>query len=273
MIDVADKMALALWPEGAPYALGNEREDQPVLVPYFAANQGVGKQAAVIVFPGGGYSNRADHEGEPIAQWLNALGITAFVLEYRVAPYGHPVQQTDGQRALRYVRSRAEEWNLDPGKLGVIGFSAGGHLASTVGTRFDNGNSDAADFVERFGCRPDFLMLCYPVISMGPCTHEGSRRLLLGEQPGEELIALLSNERQVTEDTPPTFLWHTADDSAVPVDNALLFAGALQRNKVPFELHVFQSGRHGLGLAADHPEAYVWPELCARWLKRREIID
>lgn len=265
-------MRIELWPEGAPYAMGNGLEDRPALTPYFVDNKG-GTTPAVVVLPGGGYHGRAAHEGEPIAQWLNTLGITAFVLDYRVAPYQHPAPLEDAKRALRYVRSQAEAWNLDPTRVGILGFSAGGHLASTAGTHYDGGDKLAADPLERCSSRPDYMVLCYPVISMGEYRHDGSRTNLLGAKPSEDEIRLLSNELQVTADTPPTFLWHTSDDPAVPVENALLFAGALSRNKVPFELHSYQTGRHGLGLAKDHPEAFTWPDLCARWLKRIGIIS
>lgn len=262
---------IELWPEGAPYSKGEELEDRPALTPYLLDGAGA-NVPAVIVLPGGGYATRAYHEGEPIAQWLNSLGLHAFVLSYRVAPYQHPAPLSDVQRALRYVRSRAEEWGIDSGRLGILGFSAGGHLASTAGTHYDAGDAAAQDPVERFSCRPDFMVLCYPVISMGEFRHDGSRTNLLGPEPSEADIRLFSNELQVTADTPPAFLWHTSDDPSVPVENALLFAGALSRCKVPFELHAFQSGSHGLGLAEEHPEAWVWPELCARWFKRRELI-
>ncbi|MCU6709700.1 alpha/beta hydrolase [Paenibacillus sp. J5C_2022] len=260
-------MKIELWPEGAPYALGNHQGDRPAITAYFAEKKG-SKQPAVVVLPGGAYHAHAPHEGEPIARWLNTLGITAFVLEYRVAPYRHPVPLMDAKRALRLIRSRAEAWDLDPTRLGVLGFSAGGHLASTVGIQYDNGDMNAIDEVDRFSCRADFMILCYPVITMGEFGHDGSRLHLLGENPTNECIQLLSSERQVAEDTPPTFLWHTSDDSAVPVENALLLAGALSRCKVPFELHSYQTGSHGLGLAESHPEARTWPDLCSRWLKR-----
>jgi acetyl esterase/lipase len=260
-------MRIELWPEGAPYAQGNDLEDRPGITPYWVQNNGE-KTPAVVVLPGGGYSHRAGHEGEPIAQWLNTLGITAFVLDYRVAPYQHPAPLADAQRALRYVRSQADAWNLDASRVGILGFSAGGHLASTAGTHYDAGNPEAEDPVERFGSRPDYMVLCYPVISLGEFRHDGSRVNLLGQAPSEENIRLLSNELQVTSDTPTTFIWHTSDDGAVPVENALLFASALSRCKVPFELHSYMTGRHGMGLAADHPEAQTWPELCARWLRR-----
>ncbi|AFC33105.1 esterase/lipase-like protein [Paenibacillus mucilaginosus 3016] len=260
-------MSLLLWPQGTPGALGEEAEDKPTLVPYLA--EGPGVKPAVIVCPGGGYARRAAHEGDPVALWLNGLGISAFVVHYRVAPYQHPHPLSDAQRAIRTVRHRAAEWNIDPARVGILGFSAGGHLASSAGTHYDAGNPESADPVERQSCRPDLLVLCYPVITFGPYTHEGSKMNLLGEGAPEELVTLMSSERQVNENTPPTFLWHTADDGAVPVENALFFASALSRSKVPFELHVYESGRHGLGLAEDHPEAHTWTQLCGTWLKKQ----
>lgn len=266
------RLKIELWTEQVPHALGNGVEDRPTITPYLAPSSQDGQPVpAVVVLPGGGYGHRAAHEGEPIALWLNSLGLHAFVLDYRVAPYKHPVPLLDAQRALRTVRARAEEWNIDVDRLGILGFSAGGHLASTAGTHYDLGDADAVDPIERESSRPDFMILCYPVITMGEYTHQGSRENLLGQQPDPALVELLSNERQVTTDTPPTFIWHTSDDGAVPVENALLFASALSREKVPFELHSFMTGRHGLGLAEEHAEAKAWPELCARWLKRMGI--
>ena len=258
---------MRLWPGDAPGARGNGDEDIPALKAYPVDAQGKG---AVIVCPGGGYGMRADHEGEPVARWLNGLGLPAFVLRYRVAPYRHPYPLADVQRAVRYVRHHAREWGIDPDKIGVLGFSAGGHLTSSVGTHYDAGKADAEDPIERQSCRPNAIIPCYPVITMKPpYTHEGSLMNLLGEHPDPALVESLSNETQVTPDTPPTFLWHTADDGAVPVENALLFASALSRNKVPFDLHIYESGRHGLGLAEEDPHVANWTEACGLWLKRQ----
>ena len=242
----------------------------PSLTPYLL--EGEGPHPAIIVVPGGGYMMRAPHEGEPIAQWLNGIGVSAVVLNYRVAPFGYPAQLEDAQRAMRLVRSHAAEWRIDPQRVGVLGFSAGGHVAATVGTHYDRGDPTASDPVERLSSRPDLLVLCYPVISMGDSTHPGSRTALLGERQNDaEMVPLLSNEQQVTADTPPTFLWHTAVDAAVPVQNSLLFASALAQHQVPFELHVFEQGPHGIGLATDYPGAGAWPSLCATWLERRRF--
>ncbi|WP_028552228.1 alpha/beta hydrolase [Paenibacillus sp. UNC451MF] len=260
-------MSMLLWPNGTPNALGEESEDKPTLVPYLV--EGSEPKAAVIVCPGGGYARRANHEGEPVAQWLNSLGISAFVVHYRVAPYRHPNPLMDAQRAIRTVRNRAKEWNIDPNRVGILGFSAGGHVAGSAGTQYDSGRSDAVDPIERESSRPDLLILCYAVISFGAYAHKGSLNNLLGESPDPSLVELMSHELQVTEDTPPTFLWHTADDASVPVENSLLFASALSRNRVPFEVHVFESGRHGLGLAAEQPGVRLWTDVCASWLQQR----
>ncbi|MFC4596638.1 alpha/beta hydrolase [Cohnella hongkongensis] len=259
-----DREWIRLWTGDAPGAQGRGDEDTPAIQAYPVQERGRG---AVIVLPGGGYGMRADHEGEPIALWLNAIGIPAFVLRYRVAPYRHPSPLTDAQRAVRYVRHHAGQWGIDPGKIAVLGFSAGGHLTVSVGTHYDGGNPDAADPIDRESCRPDAIVPCYPVVTLKrPFTHEGSLTNLLGGDPDPALVEALSCELQVTEDTPPAFIWHTADDGAVPVENALLFAGALIRNKVSCELHVYETGRHGLGLAGDEPRTATWTELCGSWL-------
>lgn len=253
-----------LWPEGAPGALGNAAEDRPRLVPYLV--EGGSRRAAVVVCPGGGYAKRAAHEGEPVARWLNGLGISAFVLHYRVAPYRHPSPLQDAQRALRLVRHRADEWQIDPNRVGILGFSAGGHLAATASTLFDDGNPDSPDPIERQSCRPTAAVLCYPVISFLQFTHLGSMRNLLGDNPTVPLRRALSAEQNVTTQTPPTFLWHTADDAGVSVVNSLLYAQALGQQGIPFALHVFPYGRHGLGLAQDDRQVGAWTALCATWL-------
>lgn len=256
---------IRLWEKDVP-GFNSEFSDQiPGIVPYLAETEQC--TSAVIVFPGGGYNHKAAHEGEPVALWLNSIGISAFVLEYRVYPYQHPYPLLDAQRAVRYVRYHAHEWKIDPNRIGVLGFSAGGHLASTVGTHFDLGNSNSNDPVERMSCRPDAMILCYPVITFGEFRHDGSMKALLGDNPSRELVDFLSNETQVTSETPPAFLWHTANDQAVPVENSLLFASALSRNKIPFELHIFPDGRHGLGLAQEHPQVSGWTGLCEKWLE------
>ncbi len=256
---------IELWPAGVPGVLGTGDEHCPAIEPYLLPGE---RNAAVIVCPGGGYGMRADHEGGPVAEWLNSLGISAFVLRYRVAPYQYPSALRDAQRALQTVRMRADEYGIDPGRLGILGFSAGGHLASATSVLYGTGEEESSDPVERESSRPDFSILCYPVISMDPeVTHQGSKTNLLGEEPPEDLVHLLSSELQVTADTPPAFLWHTADDASVPVENSLRMAAALARHGVPFDLHVYTHGRHGLGLADEEPHTRNWTVACASWLK------
>ncbi len=263
-----------LWPDGAPGALGNDDADKPSLTFYVPA-AGRAVATGVVVCPGGGYGMLAmDHEGRQIAEWLNSLGIAAFVLKYRLGPkYHHPVELGDAQRAIRLVRSRAREFGIAPDRIGIWGFSAGGHLASTAETHFDAGRADATDPVERAGSRPDFAILAYPVISMkSPFAHAGSRQNLLGDNPDPKLVELLSNETQVTAETPPTFLFHTADDPVVPVENSVLFFEAMKKAGVPGELHVFEHGPHGVGLAQTHAALSIWPTLLANWLRTRGLL-
>lgn len=264
-------MELSLWEDQAPGhdpAIPQVKPGLKLFVPGSGRARG-----AIIVCPGGGYEYIAAHEGEPIARWLNSLGLTAFVLDYRVSPYRYPVPVLDATRAVRWVRHHAAEWGIDPQKIGLLGFSAGGHLAATVGTQFDNGRPDAPDPIERAGSRPDALILCYPVISFGQYGHKGSVESLLGPTPSDTLRQSLSNELRVTAATPQTFLWHTADDDAVPVENSLMFAAALSRFGVPFALHIFPSGHHGLGLAEENPQVAVWTKLCADWLRQIGFCD
>jgi acetyl esterase/lipase len=265
---------IALWPESAPGALGAAEEDTPSLTIYLpAADQANG--AAVVICPGGGYRHLAvDHEGHEVARWLNSLGVAAFIVQYRLGPkYRHPAPLQDAQRAIRTVRARATEWGVDRSRIGILGFSAGGHLATTAGTHFDAGDSMATDLVERNDSRPDFLIAVYPVISLvSDHRHHGSRVNLVGEDAPAELVALLSNELQVTAATPPTFLVHTSDDASVPVENSLLFYQALRDAGVPAEMHIFETGRHGFGLAPENPVLREWPSLCERWLRARGIM-
>jgi acetyl esterase/lipase len=269
----ADQAKLMLWPNGAPLANGSEEADTPWLWLYPApADKATG--TAVVVCPGGGYGGLAiAHEGNEIAKRLNDWGVSAFVLKYRVAPYRHPVPMTDVQRAIRTVRSKAAEWKLDAAKIGVMGFSAGGHLASTAATHFDDGQSDAADPIDRLSCRPDFAILCYPVISFSTeYVHAGSRKNLLGDYARDSFIRSLSNELQVTERTPPTFLFHTGEDKSVPPENSILFYRALRKAGVPAELHIYERGPHGVGLAKDDPVLGTWSERLAGWLKTRGLV-
>jgi acetyl esterase/lipase len=209
-----------------------------------------------------------------VANWLNSLGMTAFVLKYRLGPrYHHPVELEDAQRSIRLVRSRAKEFGIAPDRLGIMGFSAGGHLASTAGTHFDAGNTAAADAIDRVSSRPDFLVLGYPVISFTtPYTHQGSLHNLLGDNPDPKLVESLSSELQVTPQTPPTFIFQTNADTVVPAENSVLFYLALRKNKVPAELHIFEHGPHGVGLASRDPALSMWPVLLANWLRGRGLL-
>ena len=260
-----------LWPDGAPGALGKADKDIPTLTPYWP-DPAKATGAAIVICPGGGYGGLAGHEGGHYARFLNESGIAGFVLKYRLGSggYRHPVMLQDAARAVRLVRARAGEWRLDPKHIGIMGSSAGGHLASTLVTHFDAGKPDAADPIERASSRPDLGILCYAVITMGEYTHRGSRSNLLGNDPSLELIRELSNELQVTKDTPPCFIWHTYEDSAVPVENSLQFAEALRRAGVPFDLHVYQKGPHGLGLGTRDwapDKRHPWTSDCVFWLK------
>jgi len=266
-------LPFALWPEGAPGALGGSSNDIPTLTVYLPATN-LATGAAMVICPGGGYARHARHEGEDYARWLNEQGVAGFVLHYRLgsAGYRHPAMLHDAARAVRTVRARAAEWGVDPGRVGIMGSSAGGHLAATLLTHFDTGQPDAADAIERQSSRPDLGILCYAVITFGEFTHRGSRNLLLGDAPDPALVERLSNERQVTSNTPPCFLWHTGEDKAVPVENSLQFAAALRRAGVPFALHIYERGGHGLGLGTRdwQPEArHPWTRACELWLRER----
>lgn len=263
---------ILLWENGAPGALGDADADRPTLTIYRARSP-VG--TGIVIAPGGGYGALAmDHEGRQVAALFNAMGISAFILKYRLGPrYHHPIQLGDAQRALRIVRARAEEYGVSADRIGMMGFSAGGHLTATAGTHFDAGRPDSPDRVERASSRPDFLILCYPVISFDPeIAHMGSRRNLLGEQPDPKLVELLSNELQVTPQTPATFLFHTTADAGVPVENSVRFYLALRKAKVPAEMHVFENGPHGVGLALGDPALSAWPTLLTNWLRGRGLL-
>ncbi len=263
-----------LWPNGAPGAQGSEEIDIPTLAAY-PAPEGRGVGTAVIVFPGGGYLHLSmDKEGDQIARWLNSLGVTAFVLKYRLGPkYRHPIELGDAQRAIRTVRYKAAEYRIGADRIGIMGFSAGGHLASTAGTHFDAGKPDAADAIDRTSSRPDFLVLCYPVISFGQYAHQGSKNALLGPNPDPALVENLSNELQVTPQTPPTFLFHTTTDATVPVENSVLFYLALRKAGVPAEMHIYERGPHGVGLAQTDEALSSWPARLADWLRIRGLLN
>jgi len=253
---------MPLWENSAPGALGNEDTDKPTLTFYPAYGRGT-SGTAVIVCPGGGYSGLAmNHEGRQVANWFNALGVTAFVLKYRLGPrYHHPIELGDAQQAIRKVRAQAKDFGVSPDRVGIMGFSAGGHLASTAATHFDSTS------------RPDFLILGYPVITFtGPFAHKGSVKSLLGENPDPKVLDELSNELHVTAQTPPTFLFHTSADTGVPAENSVAFYLALHKAGVPAELHVFEKGPHGVGLDLADPALGEWPTLLAKWLRGRGLL-
>ena len=265
-----------LWPEAAPGALGQQDKDIPTLTPYWP-DPAKATGAAILICPGGGYGGLAPHEGADYARFLNEYGVAGFVLKYRLGSggYRHPVMLQDAARAVRLVRDRAGEWKLDPHRIGIMGSSAGGHLASTLVTHFDAGKPDAADLVERQSSRPDLGILCYAVITLGQFTHQGSKQNLLGKDPSPELVRELSNELQVTKDTPPCFVWHTYEDSGVPVENSLQFAEALRRAGVPFDLHIYQKGPHGLGLGTrdwNPGKRHPWTRDCIFWLQAQGFV-
>jgi acetyl esterase/lipase len=229
----------------------------------------------MVILPGGGYGALASHEGRDYAQFLNREGIHGFVLKYRLGSHGyrHPSMLQDAARAVRWVRAHAAEWGVDPGRVGIMGSSAGGHLASTLLTHHDAGDPKAADPVDRLSSRPDLGVLCYAVISMGPFSHAGSRRNLLGDQPAAESIEDLSNENRVTTNTPPVFLWSLRDDAAVPIENSMAFATACRKARVPFELHLYDGKPHGIGLGAKPPgfdNPHAWTQDLLAWLKTQK---
>ncbi len=264
-----EPQTLPLWEGKAPGALGSAPEDIPTLTIYMPPVT-TGPMTAVIVAPGGGYRALSmNKEGRIPATYFNSLGIAAFVLKYRLGPkYRHPIELGDIQRAIRMVRSRAQEWHIAPDRIGVMGFSAGGHLASTASTSFDRGNATAADPIDRVSSRPDFAILGYPVISLTEAwTHQGSRTNLLGDSPDAALVRSLSTDTQVKADTPPTFLFHTNADTAVPVENSIYYYLALRKAGVPAEMHIFKDGPHGVGMPMNDPALSEWPTVLANWMK------
>jgi acetyl esterase/lipase len=268
---MASPKTILLWPNGAPGAQGDEDIDKPSLTVYLPAGPNATKTGVVVV-PGGSYEHLAmEKEGTSIAEWLNARGVAAFVLKYRLGQkYHHPVELEDAQRAIRTVRANATEYGIATDHVGMWGFSAGGHLTATAGTKFDAGNASSTDLIERQGSRPDFLILAYPVITLEePYVHHGSLKNLLGDPPDPELVRSLSAETQVTKDTPPTFLFATTDDQTVPVMNSVMFYEALVKAGIPVEMHLFQHGGHGAGLAATNPQLSVWPDLVIKWMRER----
>jgi acetyl esterase/lipase len=264
-----EPQTILLWPAGAPGALGQDDRDKPAITVYMPPTT-TGPMTAVIVAPGGSYARLSmSNEGRLPANYLNSIGVAAFVLRYRLGPaYHHPIELGDAQRAIRTVRSRAAEWHIAPDRIGIMGFSAGGHLASAASTHFDAGKPDAADPIDRASSRPDFAVLGYPVISLiEPFAHQGSKTNLLGDNPDPALARSLSSETQVTASTPPAFIYHTYADTVVPVENAVAYFMALRKAGVPAEMHVFRNGPHGTGLAQQDPALAEWPRLLANWLR------
>ena len=267
---------MLLWPEGAPGALGDAAKDKPKLIAYLP-EKAKANGAAIVICPGGGYGHLAmDHEGHQIGQWLNSIGVAGFIVDYRHRGkgYGHPAPLQDAQRAIRAVRANAKKWNVEPDRVGILGFSAGGHLASTATTHFDSGDKDADDPIEQQSCRPDFSVLCYAVIAFDEdYTHRGSQRNLIGNEADPELVKSLSNEKQVTPETPPVFLWHTTEDKGVPPQNSVHFYLACVKNKVPAELHIYEKGRHGVGLGKGIPGTENWSKACEAWMRGRGLLE
>jgi acetyl esterase/lipase len=264
-----EPQTIPLWEKAAPGALGSAAEDVPTLTISMPPNT-TGPMTAIIVAPGGGYRTLSmSKEGRIPATYLNALGVATFVLKYRLGPkYHHPIELGDMQRAIRLVRSRASEWHLDPARIGIMGFSAGGHLASTASIMFDRGNATAGDPIDRVSSRPDFAILAYPVITLTESwTHQGSKTNLLGEKPDPALARTMSTETQVTPETPPTFLFHTYADTTVPVENSVYYFLALRKAGIPAEMHIFKDGPHGVGMPMQDPALSEWPKVLANWLR------
>ena len=269
-----EPQTILLWPNGAPGAQGTDDRDKPALTIYMPPNT-TGPMTAVIIAPGGSYARLSMNlEGRAPANYFNTLGIAAFVLRYRLGPqYHHPIELGDAQRAIRTLRARANEWRLDSARIGIIGFSAGGHLAMSASTHFDAGKADASDAIDRVSSRPDFAILGYPVISLiESWTHQGSRTNLLGDKPDAALARNLSGENAVNRDTPPTFIFHTDADTVVPAENSVYYYLALRKAGVPAEMHIFEKGPHGVGLANDDAALSEWSKLLANWLRVHGIV-
>ena len=269
---VAEPQTFPLWDGPAPGALGNDETDRPTVTYYTPVYS---THTAIVVTPGGGYSFVAtNHEGRQIANWLNSIGVSVFVVKYRVGPrYHHPIELGDAQRAMRFVRAHAADFRINPDHIGLMGFSAGGHLAASVATHFDSGNPTAPDPIDRVSCRPDFLILGYPVITLfQPYAHQGSVTALLGDHPDPNLLRDLSPELHVTPQTPPTFLVTTSEDTTVPPENTMDFYRSLRKAGVPAELHIFEKGNHGFGLTAGEPNHNVWHLLLEQWLRQRGLL-
>lgn len=260
-----------LWANGAPGALGSGPADIPTVTVYLP--KGRATHTGIVVLPGGGYSHLAvDKEGTQVALWLNNLGVAAFVVTYRYKPYQHPIPFGDAKRAMRYVRSHAAEFNIAADRIGIWGFSAGGHLASTVGTHYDAGDQAGSDPIERASCRPDFMVLAYPVIGTAGWAAKGSFENLLGSNADPALIRELTSDLHVNGQTPPTFLVHATDDEIVSVENSINFYSALRKTGVPAEMHIYQNGGHGFGLASLNPTLSSWTGRLADWLRGRGLL-
>ena len=271
---IQDGQIIPLWAGTAPGQQGTDDKDIPTITVYLPRTTPVG-MSAVIVCPGGGYSGLAmNHEGRQVANFLNSQGIAAFVLKYRLGPkYHHPVELGDAQRAIRMLRAHSADWHIATDRIGIMGFSAGGHLAMSASTHFDAGQASAADPIDRVGSRPDFSVLGYPVISLvEPWTHQGSKTNLLGQDADPELAKSLSGEQAVTKETPPTFIFQTNADTTVPAENATYYYLALRKAGIPAEMHIFEKGPHGLGLAMDDPAISEWSKLLTNWLRVHAII-
>jgi acetyl esterase/lipase len=264
---------ILLWPQGAPLAQGTADTDQPRITIFLPKRQTT--RTAVVICPGGGYAHLAtDHEGRQVAGWLNNLGVVGVMLEYRLGPrYHHPAELLDAQRAIRYVRAHAADLNVAPDRIGILGFSAGGHLASTAATHFDAGTQNAPDAVDRVSSRPDFAVLVYPVIRPSGPASSGSFKQLLGETPDPKVLQSLSNDTMVTPQTPPTFLVHSDDDNHVLPENSVDFYLALRKAGVPAELHIYQFGGHGYGLAPLDPVLSSWSGRLADWMRGRGLLN
>lgn len=260
-----------LWGEKIPHwdesyiESGETAARKPTITAYPAKSKG-----AVVIFSGGGYTMRAEHEGKGYAEWFSSIGVTSFVADYRVAPYKHPAQISDAMRAVRFARKNAEKYGFAPDKIAVMGSSAGGHLAASLSVHYDKKMYNETDETDKISCRPNVAILCYPVIDMYEYRHDGSRQNLIGPRPTTVEKDFMSLYKQVTADTPPTFIWHTSSDESVPVENSLLYASALSACRVPFEMHIYPVGHHGLGLAEELPYVAQWSNSLDKWLS---LID
>ena len=268
-------MNLKLWEAGAPGALGSDAKDIPIAMVHLPASNV--PTAALIVCPGGGYGGLAmGHEGTEIAKWATNAGMAAIICDYRHRGkgYGHPAPLQDAQRTIRLVRANAQQWNIDPNRVGILGFSAGGHLVSTVLTKFDLGDANASDPIDQQSCRPDFGVMAYPVVLFGhPRGHRGSEVNLLGPKATKEELQAFQSDLNVTKDTPPTFIFHTQEDKGVPPENALAFYSAMVKHGVPGELHIFEKGPHGVGLGKNIEATRDWSNALLRWLAARKVIS